>query len=271
MFALLWVVATEGIAFVFAGRFRDTMSTLDERTVSAVRRAYDGVDRLAMLDIGLGARVHGTLGPALVAVGDRVIADYRREEPSMGPVEWAQAREALAWARAIEGSSRRLRGKQLTAEGHGKRFEAQAARGSAATLLAQAALAKFKEAAEADPESFDPWLGMARLEIYALSDVDAAARSIAEAEKRGYVPGRREAAMLGDGYLRRASATRSRAGVLTGEQRLRELNSARDDYQRCVSYFDPIVAFGNSAENLEICKAQLQRIERQLEQDLFGS
>ena len=271
MFALVWVIATEGIAFVFAGRFHDTMSNLDERTVSDVRRAYDRVDRIALLDIGLGARVHGQLGPALLAVGDGVIADYRREEPSMGPSEWAQAREALAWGRALEGSTRRLRSKQLTAEAHMKRFEAQAARGSSATLLSQAALATFREAAEADPESFDPWLGMARIEVYALSDVDAAARSIAEAEKRGYVPGRREAAMLGDGYLRRATTTRLRANVLTGEQRLRELNSAREDYQRCVTYFDPIVAFGNSAENLEICKAQLQRIDRQLERFLVGS
>lgn len=270
-FALVWVIVTEGIAFVFAGRLRDTMSVLDERTVSTIRRTYDGVDRLAMFDIGLGARVDGRLAPALVAVGDRVIADYRREEPSMGPSEWTNAHEALTWARQLSGGDRRLRGKQLTAEGHVKRFEAQAARGSAAALLSQAALATFREAAEADPESFDPWLGMARIELYALSDVDATARSIAEAEKLGYVPGRREAAMLGDGYLRRATAARTRAGVLTGEQRLRELNSAREDYQRCVTYFDPIVAFGNAAKNLEICKAQIQRIDRQLERELSGS
>ena len=262
---ILYVLTTEGIAFVFAERFRDTMTVLDERTVTSVRRAYAGVDRLAVLDVGLGARVHGRLIPALVAVGDRVIADYRREEPSMGPFEWAQANEALGWARELSSTSSRLRGKQLTAAGHVKRFEAQAARGSAATLLSQEALRIFQQAAEADPEAFDPWLGIARIQLYALADVDAAAKAIEEATSRGYVAGRRESAMLGDGYLRRGLATRKRAGVLTGEQRFRELTSAREDFQRCVTYFDPIVAFGESAQNLEICKTNLDRIDRQLD------
>lgn len=262
---ILYLLTTEGIAFVFAERFRDTMTALDERTVTSVRQAYSGVDRLAVLDVGLGARVHRRLVPALVAVGDRVIADYRREEPSMGSFEWAQASEALEWARELSSTSSRLRGKQLTAAGHVKRFEAQAARGSAATLLSQEALRIFREAADADPESFDPWLGIARIQLYSLSDVDAAAKAIDEAASRGYVPGRRESAMLGDGYLRRGLATRKRAGVLTGEQRFRELTSAREDFQRCVTFFDPIVAFGDSAQNLELCKANLDRVDRQLD------
>jgi len=258
------VVATEGVAWMFAERFRDTMSTVDERTVTDIRRAYAGVDRWGFLDLGLSTRVHARLQPALVSVADRVIADYRREEPLMGPSEWAQANEALIWALQFSPRSSSLRAKQLTAEGHVKRFEAQAARGSASTLLSEAALAKFRAAAAAEPASFDPYLGMARLQVYALADVDAAAVSIAEAEKRGYTAGRREAAFLGDGYLRRANAGRLRAKTLTGEQRLRELNIAREDYQRCVLFFDPIVAFGNAAENLETCKAQLELIERQL-------
>ena len=182
----------------------------------------------------------------------------------MGPSEWAQAAEALAWASQISSRSSTLRARQLTAEGHVKRFAAQAARGTAATLLAEEALAIFRSAADADPESYDPFLGMARIHGYLLSNVDAAAESIGEAEKRGYTSGRREAALLGDGYFRRATASRRRANVLTGEQRWRELNNARADYQRCVEYFDPIIAFGNAAENLEACKAQLERIDRQL-------
>jgi hypothetical protein len=183
----------------------------------------------------------------------------------MGPFEWAQAHEALRWARELSSTSSRLRAKQLTAAGHVKRFEAQAARGSAATLLSQEALRIFEQAAAADPESFDPWLGIARIQLYALADVDAATKAIEEATNRSYVPGRRESAMLGDGYMRRGLATRKRAGVLTGEQRFRELTSAREDFQRCVTYFDPIVAFGDSAQNLEICKANLDRVDRQLD------
>ena len=106
---------------------------------------------------------------------------------------------------------------------------------------------------------------MARLQVYALSDVDGAAASIAKAEELGYTAGRREAAQLGDGYLWRAEATRRSAAVLTGEQRWRELNSARADYRRCIAFFDPIVSFANAAANLELCKAQLEQVERQID------
>ena len=266
MTVVVFVVATEGVAWLFAERFRETMATVDERTVTDRRLAYAGVDRWALLDIGLRLRVHSRLQPALVAVGDRVIADYRREEPAMGPAEWTEAYRALTWARELSSRSSVLRGKQLTAEGHVMRFAAQTeARGSRATLLAEAAVAKFREAAAADPASFDPYLGMARLQVYSLSDVNAAAASIDAAKARGYTPGRREAALLGDGYLRRGLATRRNAAVLTGDQKWRELTNARADFERCVVLFDPIVAFGNAAANLERCKAQLVQVERMLD------
>jgi len=267
LLGVLVMVVTEGVAWIFAERFRDTMSTIDERNVTEQKLAYDAVDRAGLLDIGLHARVHSRLVSSLIAVGDRVIADYRREEPAMGPAEWTQAQAALAWAIELSRATRSLRGKQLTAAGHVKRFEAQSAKGGAATLRAQEALALFRQAADADPESYDPYLGIARIQVYALGDVDGAAASIDEAEKRGYVRGRRESALLGDGYLRRASASARRARVLTGEQRARELFGARSDYERCVTLFDPIVAFGNSAKNLEMCKAGVEQVDRQLQLD----
>ena len=266
MLFVVFVVATEGVAWLFAERFRDTMATMDERTVTERHRAYAAVDRWALLDLGLRVRVHRRLAANLVSIGDRVIADYRREEPTMGRAEWTQAHEALTWAGQLIRRNSTLRGKQLTAEAHMKRFEAQAApRGARTTLLSEAALAKFKEAARADPQSFDPYLGMARIQVYSLADVDGAEQSIARAVERGYDPGRREAALLGDGYLRRAEATRRRAVVLTGDQRWRELNNARADYDRCIVSFDPIVAFGNAAANLELCKAQREQVERLLD------
>ena len=253
----VFLLATEGVAWIFAERFRDAIPAIDERNVSVHHQSYDAVDEWALLDVGLAIRVDGRLIGTLTAVGDRVIADFRREEPAMSRLEWSQAAEALAWASELSGGSTELKGKRLTAEGHVRRLSAQAARGAAATLQSQAALAKFREAAAADPRSFDPYLAMAPIHVYALSDVDAAAAAIAEAERRGYTSGRRESALLGDGYLRRAA-------VLTGEQRLRELTAARADFQRCVAFFDPIVAFANAAKNLEICKAQIVRLDAQL-------
>src|SRR5690606_31225907 len=147
MLTLVMVVATEGVAWTSAERFRDTMSAMDERSVTDRRDAYDAVDGWALFDIGLRARVHSRLEPALAAVGDRVIADYRREEPVMGPSEWKQALEALTWALEMSPGKRELRGKQLTAAAHVKRFEAQAARGSQRVLLSEESRAIFRKAA----------------------------------------------------------------------------------------------------------------------------
>lgn len=262
LFAVL-IAATEGVAWLSAENFRDTIGGLNERNITDRREAYNEVDSWGLLDFGLRGRVNDPLFNALIAVGDRVIADHRREEPAMGRTEWTQAAAAFDWAYTIGGNSS-VRARKLVADGHVKRFESQSAKGNAAVQLAQAAVDRFREAARADSRSYDPYLGLARVQLYSLGDVDAAAESIKSAMERGYTPGRREVAMLGDGYLRRAQEAQRRANVLSGDQKMRELLGARADFEACVRHFDRVVEFGNSARNLELCKAQIVRIDRQL-------
>jgi hypothetical protein len=259
------LVALEGVAWIFAERFRDGIPTIDERNVTTRREAHDAVDRWSLFDLGLALRVNPSLVNQLRSVGDRVVTDYRRETPVMGPLEWKQAAEAFAWARRLSRPDRRLAARQLLAEAHVKRLEAAASNDvGRATLAYQDALAKFREAAAADEKSFDPYLGMAVMQVYGLGDVDAAADSIDKAVDHGYAPTRREAALLGDGHLRRGRSTRQRAQVLTGELRVRELMKARTDFERCVALFEQIVEFAQAAGNLETCKAHIQGIDRQL-------
>src|SRR6185436_16388729 len=54
--AMIAVVTTEGVAWLFAERFRDTIPAIDERSVTSSRAAYRGVARLALLDLGLKVR-----------------------------------------------------------------------------------------------------------------------------------------------------------------------------------------------------------------------
>lgn len=262
------IVATEGVGCVIAERFRDGIPAIDERTVTLRKAAYAGVDRWSLLDLGLRMRVHGRLAPALRGIGDRVIADYRKDVPSMGPEEWRQAHEAFTWARQLSLRDAGLRAKQLIAEAHVQRFAAQKMRKVGdATLTAQVALAKFREAAAADPASFDPYLGMAVIQVYHLSDVDGAAASIEEAKKLGHTATRRETALLGDGYLRRGTTSRSVARVLTGEERRTELLEAKADFERCVDLFGQILGFGKAAEHFELCRIRLQQTERLLDDE----
>jgi hypothetical protein len=266
--SIVGVVMTEGVAWLFAERFRDTIPAMDERTVIATHDSYESVARWSLLDIGLRWRVNASLLPALRTIGDRVIADYRRELPTMGPEEWRQAQEAFAWARVLSPHDNSLLSKQLTADGHVRRLAAQRTK-PANTAAAQTAVARFRDAAAADQGAFDPYIGMAVTQLYVLGDTDGAIESLDAAVKRGYTVTRRDTALLGDAYLRRALLGRRRAALLTGVSREQALEKARADFDLCVSSFERIVEFGNAAKHLETCKAQIRQIVQQRTPEVF--
>lgn len=266
--AFLAIVATEGVAWLFAERFRDTIPAMDERSVIAGRAAYDAVERWSLLDLGLKLRVNGWLRSTLRGIGDRVLADYRRESPTMGPEEWRQAQAAFVWARVLSPRENSLLSKQLTADAHVRRLTAQRAR-PVNIATAQTAVARFRDAAAADPKAFDPYVGMAMTQLYVLGDLDGALQSLDEAVKRGYSVTRRDTALLGDAYLRRGLLGRKRAALLTGDQRQTALEKARADFELCVSSFERIFEFGNAAKHLETCKLQVRQIDDQLNPEEF--
>jgi hypothetical protein len=197
-----------------------------------------------------------------------VVADYRREVPTMGPEEWRQAAEAFAWARLLSRRDRSLLSKQLTAEGHVRRLAAQRAR-PPSTAMAQTALVRFRDAASSEPDAFDPYIGMAVTQLYVLGDVDGALQSLDAAVTRGYAATRRDTALVGDAYMRRALLGRRRAALLTGDQRQGALERTRTDLEHCVSSFEQIVEFGNAARHLESCKTQIRQINQQLTPEEF--
>ena len=250
------MLAMEGAAWVAAERFRQTVDAIDGRTLNDRKQDYDRINSWGTLDLGLCWRVNGPLRERLVGIAETIIADYRSEQPSVGTMEWRQAGDALRWAQQLAPGDRSLQAKQVDCDAHVTRIAAQIQpRGTAQRRqLFQSAIAKFQRAAELDPTSFDRYLGISRTEVYGFDDVDAAVAAIAQAEKRGYHPSRRERAQLGDGYMRSAEKSRRLARTLSGDQRQRELENAQAAYAHCVEMFDPIVGFGNAAQNLEYCK-----------------
>jgi hypothetical protein len=264
LLALVAVVAAEGAAWVEAERFRGTLDVLDGLHLADTQSEYDGILRRSVLDLGVRMRVNRLLTNRLTAFADSVIADYRREEPTMSPAAWRQAVEALQWAARLSRPDDELLANQLTCEAHVIRLAARNQPTLTARQTFNRAIDKFRAAADKDPHSFDPYLGISRIAVYGLTDVDQAAAAIEEARSRGYVAGRRERALLGDGYLRRANSSRTLARTLSGEQRRRELERARHDYAGCIEAFDAIIGFGYAAKNLETCKRQLERVEHEL-------
>ena len=265
LLALIALVASEGVAWVEAERFRGALGLLEARTLAESKRHYDGIRSWSILDTGLRVRVNAPLQNRLVSLAEDVIAAYRREEPIMRVSDWRQALQSLRWAAQLSPPNNRLLSKLLTCEGHVIRLNARGQSSSAARQVFLNAIEKFRAAAARDPDSFDPYLGISRVAVYGLGDVDQAEEAIYEAKERGYVSGRRERALLGDGFLRRADATLRLARTLSGERRLRELERARTDYAGCIVAFDGILGFADSAGNLEICKRRLERVEHQIE------
>ncbi|MEP6915754.1 MAG: serine/threonine-protein kinase [Acidobacteriota bacterium] len=265
LFVFIGIVASRGAAFVAAEHFRNSIDALDGRTLSDRKQDYDNI-RWGLVDPSLRARVKRPLQERLVGLADVVIADYRREDPTMGASEWRQANAALQWAAELSPNDTEILAKKLNTEGHLARIAARAQpRGTQAIRHAyQAAVDKFRTSADLDKTSFDPYLAISRIAIYALDDVDAGVAAIQEAQKRGYASGRRELAQLGDGYLRRANISRKLARALSGDQRRREQEKARADYGRCVDSFDTIVGFANAAQNLETCKKNLEALAREI-------
>jgi eukaryotic-like serine/threonine-protein kinase len=266
--AVVLLIAAEGGAWVAAERFRRDIPAVDGRTLADRHRQYAGIRSRSMFDTGLRLRVNQPLRRQLVGLADMVIADYRSDGPTMSAAEWRQANDAMKWVLELAPWDDAMRARQALCEAHLARFAARRyRRGTEASRQAyDAAIALFRSAARLDTRSYDPYLGISNIQAYGLDDVDLAAEAIEQAEKRGYQPGRRERAQLGDGYLKRADRARRRAAGLSGEQRRSELERAREDYERCAERFDPIRDFGNAAGNLDHCRANSDRISSELEE-----
>jgi hypothetical protein len=265
LIVFIGIMANRRAAWEDAERFLGGIDAIDGPTLLEKKQAYNSIS-WGLVDPGLRAIVNRPLEERLVALADSVIADYRREEPTMGTPEWRQANAALQWALELSPKNTEILARKVITDGHLARIAARShPRGSQAMRRAyQAAVDKFRTAADLDQSSFDPYLAISRIAMYALDDVDGGVTAIQAAQKRGYTSGRRELAQLGDGYLRRANNSRRLAQTLSGEQRRREQDKARADYGRCIESFDTIVGFANAAQNLETCKRNLERLAREI-------
>ena len=98
---LVAIITTEGVAWVAAERFRHSLDGIDGRPLAETRASYEGIRARSMLGTGLHLRVDRLLRSRLVAMADDVIADYRRDEPTMTGPDWRLAQQALRWATQI--------------------------------------------------------------------------------------------------------------------------------------------------------------------------
>jgi hypothetical protein len=211
---------------------------------------------------GLLSGARDAIKQRMIESADRAISEYRDSDaPNITEVDWQRARNTLARVLELTPDDKNIRGKLALCDGHIQRIRA-AARNLG--KLWSEARADFEQARDLMPKSPDPYLGLARLYIYGLHDVEKGAQALKDAERRGHEPGKREKAQLADGFRDRAAKFYREALRSSGKPEEQEyLKRAEDDYRRAEDLYKEIVPFSGSAtsvrriqENLDLIAAR---------------
>ena len=226
---------------------------------------YQAIRRRAMFpSFASGAR--RAVKQNLVTAADRVLTDFRTDEPAVRVSAWETSRAWLEKALSLEADDARVRARLSSVQAHILRIQGAARRNQAQrTALFRQAVQHFEEAARLDPASPDPYVGLARIYSVGLMDFERASQALMEAERRGQPLGRRGHAQLGDAIRNRAEQFRQSAASVRGlPEELTYLRSAIDDYQQALAYYDKARGFGLVAENVRLVRRRLAQTERRL-------
>jgi len=198
-----------------------------------------------------------------VEAAERVIDTYRNDAQPLYEGDWRRARLWLAHALAVEPDDA-TRGELRLCDGHLARINGTAHR-SAAEL--NAAVQDFNQAQSLLPRSPDPQLGLARVYVYGLKDIDKANEALKQAAKFGYKLGNRDQAQLADGYRDRANRLWFDSFNLRGlPQEKDQIRRAVEDYKTALGMYQSIAPFGNANEQVREIENDLDTANFRLQQ-----
>jgi serine/threonine protein kinase len=215
--------------------------------------------------------VRSTLRKRLLAAADETIYDYRNnDEPAVYEAQWVDARSNLNMALQLDSGDNSIKGRLRLCEGHIDRIngEPQYHKGVARPYkpankkLLNSAVAKFNESAVLLNNWPDPYLGLARLYIFDLDDLDKGEAALNKAADYGRPKGKRETAMLGDGYLRRADRfwANSQTRRNSADEERNSLMKADQDYKKAQELYDQVRLFGDVERNRSLAIAGQERV-----------
>ena len=214
---------------------------------------YRRADRMSLLGPFL-AGTRDEMRRALATAADRILLTYHGDHPTTRERGWRQAADYLREAVDLNFKNGETRARLIYCEAHVTRIEAQKlrderdARGAAAKY--REAVFSFRQAAERAPDWPDPYLGLARVYAYEQFDLAKLQEALADLARRGYPLGRRETAMLADGYRMQGKGYLARAQRAEGsDDEIELLEKARDHLSQAVAFYADIPAFGNSKAN----------------------
>jgi tetratricopeptide (TPR) repeat protein len=243
-------------------------ATRDLDSMNDVWGQYDSLSRVSYLRIGVMKLEH-VMAARVATLAEQVIANYRSPMPTVRERQWQEARDNLRRALVLRPGDRALTAQLRYCEGHLHRIDGEAdlARHQVAAARQQFtdAVAAFREAAELRRDWPDPFLGLARVFIYGLDDIDRAADALKRAQALGYTPGDRETAQLADGYRTRGERLWHTARQLADlPQEPDYLQRAADAYKQAQDLYGRIPAFPGVAINLRRTGSALEDINRRI-------
>jgi serine/threonine protein kinase/tetratricopeptide (TPR) repeat protein len=251
-----------------ASELQHDLVTDTDPDLTAILERYRQISWLGIFNPTVGS-VRDELREALVHSADRVIDAYHAEYPRVRERNWQQAYDYLQGAMGLNYLDRRTRAKMIYSKGHLDRIASQTLRQQnnkpGAEEKIDAAVSEFEDAARRDKEWPDPYLGLARVYAYERPDLERLQRALAELERRGYRLGRKERAMEGDGYRRKAEEIWARSVKARGTDSETELlEQARDNLLQAINFYDDASGYADVAANRAKAASRLSQIEQRL-------
>jgi serine/threonine protein kinase/tetratricopeptide (TPR) repeat protein len=199
----------------------------------------------------------------LLAAADHVIDTYRTSEQPVYVKDWERARTMASRALAVEPDDA-ARGRLRLAEGHLARINGTTHRSAADLRLA---VEKFTDAQRLMPRSPDAQLGLARVYVYGLKDLDKAYDALGEAQKRGYQMGNREKGQLADGYRDRADRLAADSKSIKGLPAEKDqLQRSADDYKHAMEIYQQIAPWNNANGQIRRVRDSMDEVNFRLMQ-----
>jgi tetratricopeptide (TPR) repeat protein len=264
------LVALGGCQIYVRSEARDMRRALVEPKpdLDALLAQYRGVSPWAPLGFGLGS-VPEELRQAFVRQADEILLSYQGDNPRTTEKGWERARDYLRAAVDIQFTDRKSRARMIYAQAHLDRIAAQTSRAEGkepeARAHIDAAISGFRDAARRDAEFADPYLGLARVYAYDRFDLEELQKALGELGKRGYHLGRREKAMLADGFRMRGIELQERA-LRTGkvDDQITWLDMAANHLRQAIDLYAEIPGYADVRKNKAEAERRLAAIQARL-------
>jgi len=224
-----------------AGDLARSVATYDFDKLPSGWNQYDSLRDRSRLGFGTNDLERALVRRTTVLV-DRIIANYRTPNPTVREVQWMAARDALDRALSFAGDDRELRAALRYCEGHLHRINGEAAKtrgdGDDGQEELTNAVVAFREAADNHQNWPDPFLGLARVFIVGLDDVERGQDALNKAVELGYTLGDREELLLADGYRSRGNSLVKTSRQVKGlPQEHDYLSSAAEAYRQALAHY----------------------------------